>query len=224
MKTTPQTGRFGKMRRFPFSVCRRNPWLTGMLAAVLLGGGRFVENVQAQNLLSNGNFELGTFDGWITNGGSMLIATNNPGGWTPGAGAYSAAVINPNQVFQRFGTVSGQTYNVSLIYQGSPIMYIRTATNNDAFSSGAILLGAGQLPASGAGASTSPYLGLYTNTFTALSSLSKIAFYDSSGGWQAFDNVSIVIPIPEPGFLALMAVGGMGFCFVARRKSVCRGG
>lgn len=59
------------------------------------------------NLLTNGNFEAGSLNGWVDNGGITVLAPASH------SGAFGASMSDTGRIDQVFSTVSGRTYYVS---------------------------------------------------------------------------------------------------------------
>lgn len=195
---------------------------SALTAALVFG---VASQAQAQNLITNGNFESGSLAPFVVddNGTGDQIAIGSVpyfgGGSTAANGSYLAAFNGGDSppggtLSQTFtGTVLGTTYTVSYDYgtnSGAPQTLEATVFGAD----GTTVLGTD----SALGNSNT----LITNTFTFVAdgSQATLQFLDSptnsSGSLDGIlDNVSVVA-VPEPASVALLSLGGIAL--LARRR------
>ena len=168
-----------------------------IFAAVLCFAG--ASTAQAQNLVTNGGFETGTFSGWTVTPaatGSWIVIFTNPGvGHTGNSFAQFLAFGGlDDRISQNLSTAPGATYTVDfwlrsfqdnfhVAWNGTTIMDIAAANEPTTWTE-------------------------FTQTVTASGSTSTIAF--SGQGSFFLDDVSVV---PAPATAAIFAALGL-----ARRR------
>ena len=194
--------------------------ILGLLAVGMLG----VSGVASANLITNGDFETGSFSSWSTSGltcsgvGSTFTNATGCVGYDgdpgPHAGAYAAylgTAAAGGVISQSFATAAGQDYMLDFYlaigaYQG-------TSTPNSLLAQvgGTTLL--------------SIVNGLaqdfhhYVYNFTGSGGSMTLAFtHGDAPSFFILDNVS-VRAVPEPGTLALFGLGLAGLGFARRRRA-----
>jgi PEP-CTERM motif len=167
------------------------------------------------DLVTNGGFETGDFTGWTVFGGFF----NGVDDQAPQSGTYAAyfgdPVQTPSGIFQTLATTAGQLYTVSFWLANEVDVNGLGVPNSFAFSWN----GTTEM-------SVSDVLGptgytLYSFTLVATSAATDIAFtFASDPAFWDFDNVSAVDvgTAPEPGSLALLALGGGVIAAFRRRR------
>jgi hypothetical protein len=196
----------------------------------------------AQNLLTNGSFELGNYP-WGNSGQGPNAADLPPGstditGWTLNLGSDVAALEpgNPDGIVPEDGNVSLDLtgYQDASPY-GGVTQSLSTVPGDDydlTFWIGVQNSDPGQNGPASVTAIAGSTIALFTNTltrsgnqweqfempFTATSSttaISLIGEYTAGGVYIGLDNVSVVA-VPEPASLSLLTLGGLGL--LARRR------
>ena len=184
-----------------------------ILAGVALA---FATPAAAQELVTNGGFETGNFNGF-TQTGNTGYTTVTPAPLFVASGAYGATfgpVGSTGGITQTLSTNAGQSYLISFdlqnLFGGTPNFYevlfggvsLFTATNSAAFG--------------------------YTNfstTATALGVSTDLAFnFRHDPTFFALDNVSVTAvngAVPEPATWAMMLIGfgAMGVSMRRRRRT-----
>ena len=189
-----------------------------MKASLILAGVAlaFATPAAAQELVTNGGFETGNFNGF-TQTGNTGYTTVTPAPLFVASGAYGATfgpVGSTGGITQTLSTNAGQSYLISFdlqnLFGGTPNFYevlfggvsLFTATNSAAFG--------------------------YTNfstTATALGVSTDLAFnFRHDPTFFALDNVSVTAvngAVPEPATWAMMLIGfgAMGVSMRRRRRT-----
>ena len=175
----------------------------------------------AQNLVTNGNFESGTgalganswatfttatpLTGWtvLPTGNVIVVGQGSTFTWltpSPSKEMDLSGVADTigSGIKQTLATVAGQTYDLKL----------------DVYSvTGSIEINAGSSTWTRTNVSTRSLGEIFT--FTANSTSTDISFISRAGIWNHIDNVSVVAAVPEP---ATMAALGLGVVGLIRRK------
>jgi hypothetical protein len=182
------------------------------------------------NLVSNGDFETGTFSNWTANGAVAVLTgsdyqpccgtTGSPAELSNHFASFGAGnvAINGTTIAQTFSTVAGQTYSYSFNYgalgAGSEQLQFEVITGVSTQTLTAV-----------ANDNLHTVFQTATGSFVASSSTTNISFgdlgtlADTSGTNVDFiiDNVSVAA-VPEPSTWAMMILGFLGVGFVAYRR------
>ena len=189
------------------------------LATALLGVGA----AHADPILTNGDFETGTFAGWAASGtlgifDSAFVDLNSGATGSTGTGLFtvfgSANTGSTGVISQSIATTAGVAYNLSFQY----------GTYGPTHASQGIHVTAGDLnitvtSATAINALTNA-LKSYTFGFTATGSSTTISFADVSGTTVGVDGVLDNVSVPEPAGLALLSLGAIGTGLLRRRRTV----
>ena len=187
------------------------------LARMVVGGmvvaiGLAVGTAQAAvNLVTNGSFEDGTFSGWTQTGNTGFSGVECPGAPFAGPGdgncdAFFGPVGSIGGITQNLATTIGQRYFISFDFQpdgGTPSSFSATF-------GGTTLISLNNPPAS-------PYQ-ILNFVATATAATTAIAFnFRDDPGFLKLD--SVAVSLPEPGTMALLAIGMTGL-LLRRRKTL----
>ena len=197
---------------------------SGLLMLALLAGNG---TARAQNLVSNPDFQTGLLTSWTTTGS---VAVQNAGG---NLVAEVGVGNSPSTLFQNLTTVGAQLYNVTFDRGtfdpptqplSGPWLFDVVLTDT---------LGATELSRQTFDAFNVAQTGQYRTelssffTFTATSTSTRITFDTTpyTHGWVTVDNIVVSAAsgggggvAPEPGTLALGALGLVGLIAARRRK------
>jgi hypothetical protein len=185
------------------------------LATLTIFGGRAL----AQNLVSNGDFELGDFTDWVGTGGTILnnIPLDPFNYGLPVNGTYAAGfgALTADDISQDIATVAGQDYLFTFQFasDGDGIGFNSFQVNWDSD----LLYYQTSIPDT---------LGFITQSYyvTAATTLTKIRFTGSNpdGFYLTLDDVSVTA-IPEPSSTAILfGLGSLVSVGLCRRRRVCR--
>ncbi|HUI25923.1 MAG TPA: PEP-CTERM sorting domain-containing protein [Candidatus Kryptonia bacterium] len=160
------------------------------------------------NLLINGDFETGDFTGWTQFGDTSFSGVDTS---DPEAGSFAAffGPLDTGGISQTIQTIPGAVYIVTFWLQSEEDVNGESTPNFFEFDWG----GVPELTLSDAPAN--PYT-LYTFALVATSTSTTLTFaFENLPAFWDFDTASAV---PEPGSLALVALGGALVAFVRRRR------
>ncbi len=188
--------------------------LMTLLGAVAVWG--VSPSARAQNLLTNGSFETGSFSGWTQSGNTGFTDVScNTGSAQSGSCFVSFGPVGSDGILsQTFSDTAGGTLNVSGWLQG----------NGDIPSDWSLSLDG----TSYVSLNPIPNEGWTRYSFTAPATGSdtfSIGFRDDPS-YSAMDNFSVTegtSTVPEPSTLALFGVGAIGLLLALRRRSRAQG-
>ena len=169
----------------------------------------------AENLVTNGGFETGSFSGWTVTGDHTSVSVANSG-YSPHSGndfAYLGDTSDTGSLSQQLATLAGETYALSY--------YL--ASHGDALTSFSVdwngqTIAGSQLTNPNSGGAYVLYSFLVTGT-----GLDTLTIHASDHpSYIALDDVSVVSGIngavPEPATWAMMLIGFGGIGLAMRRK------
>jgi PEP-CTERM motif len=168
------------------------------------------------NLVTNGGFETGDFTGWSTFGFGPF-GFDGVDSSVPQSGTYAAffgePVAAPSGISQTLATTAGKLYTVSFWLANEVDPNGNGIPNSFAFNWNG---GAAELTLNNVVGPTA--YTQYSFTLLATSALTGLQFtFASDPAFWDFDNVS-VNAAPEPGSLALVALGGGVIAAFRRRR------
>ena len=186
--------------------------LMTLLGAVAVWG--VSPSAHAQNLLTNGSFETGSFSGWTQSGNTEYtgVSCSTAHAYTAQSGScfvYFGPIGSDNILSQTFSDTAGGTLNVSGWLQG----------NGESPSDWSLSLDG----TSYVSVNPIPNQGWTQYSFTAPATGSdtfSIAFRNDPS-YDAMDNFSVTegtSTVPEPSTLALFGVGALGLLIALRRR------
>lgn len=196
-----------------------------ILRLASLGCGALLAASAHANLVTNGDFETGTFTGWtVTNAASnsdISVQNTFPHGGTFYA-RFGASDTTFDTISQTFATVVGASYTVSYWLRTDKLL---AGSIDDAFQ---FNWDGGAIEDTLTNLGDTPYT-LHTATRVASSATTTISFAARNPpGYDRLDDVSVDFlsgpppvgaDVPEPATLALVGLAGALACASRRRKT-----
>jgi len=145
----------------------------------------------AQNLVTNGSFETGSFSGWVQTGNTGFTSvTTSESGLTPPQGTRYARMgpLGVGNLYQDLATISGQAYQISYVLHAG---FATSATRTFVARWGTSTLESLSNPA---------LFGFTTRTFTinATAATTRLTFsFENSPDYWRLDNVFVSRVVPE---------------------------
>jgi choice-of-anchor C domain-containing protein len=207
-------------RAFSLSAAFALSLIPGVAHANLIGNGNFSSTCGSGSYCEYNGGNSTDVSGWTVGGNSVDLIT---GYWqSPPGGGYSVDLdgIGGGSIETSFGTNAGTQYTLSFELSGNPDggNPIKTVEVDIA---GVIQTFTFDTSAMGNTKSDMKWI-LETITFTALGSLTNLKFLsldDPNSPYGAVIGNVVVVPVPEPGTLAILGVGLLAFGAYSRRKS-----
>jgi hypothetical protein len=180
--------------------------LLGVAAVTLVLAFYSAAPANATNLVTNGSFETGDFSGWAPVGNTGFTGVTCPGGAPDGSCfAFFGPVGSDGGISQDLTLTVGFKYNLSFDFSADG----GTPSDFDVLVNGISLFSLSNPPASG-------FQG-YTFSFTATAATETLEFlFRNDPGFLSLDAVQVV---PEPGSMALLAIG-LAALFMGLRRRV----
>lgn len=188
------------------------------LAAVMLSSFAVFAHA-ATELVTNGNFETGTFAGWTKSGNTSLsdviantTTSNHSFLWRSGATG------SPASISQLLTTVAGGTYDLSFDIYSSGV----SASNPASVSFSVLFNGVNIYSFQN---TTTPWTHLTFSNLVATGAQTELKFSSRNDpSFTRLDNVSVMAAVPEPETYAMLLAGmGVMAAVARRRKAVTPG-
>lgn len=192
----------------------------GIAHANLIGNGNFASSCGSGSFCTYSNGNSTNISGWTVGGSSVDLIT---GYWqAPPGGGNSVDLdgLGAGSIQTSFGTNAGTEYTLSFELSGNPDggNPIKTVEVDVA---GVIQTFTFDTSAAGNSHGDMKWI-LETLTFTATGGITSLKFLsldDANSDYGAVIGNVVVVPVPEPGTLAILGVGLLAFGAYSRRKS-----
>ena len=180
--------------------------------AAVLAVTAFSANAGVVELVSNGNFETGTFAGWTKSGNTSLsdiisntVTSNHTFVWRSGATG------SPAFISQNLQTVAGGHYTLSFDVFNSATSATPSAVSFEADFNGHSVYGFTN--------QTRNWTHVVLNNLSATGVATELKFgARNDPSFIRLDNISVTAAVPEPETYALMMAGLGLLAFVAKRR------